>query len=66
MGSTALPKDFPPGIHEPTLTWFKDDAEQSVDWEVQSKHLEFLITSGLHSSKYKTAILNPIYFFLHV
>lgn len=39
---------FPPGIHVPSLTWFKNDERQEIDWEVQEKHFEFLISNGLH------------------
>ena len=39
---------FPPGIHVPSLTWFKDDASQEIDWDVQEKHFDFLISNGLH------------------
>ncbi|KNG49151.1 dihydrodipicolinate synthase [Stemphylium lycopersici] len=39
---------FPPGIHVPSLTWFKNDASQEIDWDVQEKHFEFLISNGLH------------------
>ncbi|TDZ18925.1 putative 4-hydroxy-2-oxoglutarate aldolase [Colletotrichum orbiculare MAFF 240422] len=39
---------FPPGIHVPSLTWFGDDANQEIDWAVQTKHIEFLVKSGLH------------------
>lgn len=42
-------KAFPPGISVPSLTWFKDDDLQEIDWDVQKKHLEFIISSGLHS-----------------
>lgn len=48
MGSvnkTGTP--YPPGIHVPSLTWFKSDETQSIDWAIQKKHLEFLISSGL-------------------
>ncbi|GAM36071.1 hypothetical protein TCE0_018r04875 [Talaromyces pinophilus] len=48
MGSvskTGTP--YPPGIHVPSLTWFKSDETQSIDWDIQQKHLEFLISSGL-------------------
>ncbi|CAG9946504.1 unnamed protein product [Clonostachys rosea f. rosea IK726] len=41
-------KPFPHGIHVPSLTWFKATPEQEVDWDVQRKHLEFLVKSGLH------------------
>ncbi|OHF03763.1 dihydrodipicolinate synthetase [Colletotrichum orchidophilum] len=41
-------KAFPAGIHVPSLTWFGDDASQEIDWDVQTKHLEFLVKSGLH------------------
>ncbi|KAH8894574.1 dihydrodipicolinate synthetase [Thozetella sp. PMI_491] len=48
MGSTSSVKPFPPGIHAPSLTWFRGDANQEIDWDVQKKHLEFLFKSGLH------------------
>ncbi|KAH8764598.1 hypothetical protein BGZ57DRAFT_990586 [Hyaloscypha finlandica] len=41
-------KPFPPGVHVPSLTWFSDTPNQEIDWEVQEKHLSFLIESGLH------------------
>lgn len=47
----ASSRPYPPGIHVPALTWFRDDARQDIDWEVQEKHLEFLISSGLHGSE---------------
>lgn len=40
-------RSFPPGIHAPSLTWFKNDANQELDWDLQKKHIEFLISSGL-------------------
>ncbi|CAK7236039.1 hypothetical protein SBRCBS47491_009500 [Sporothrix bragantina] len=45
---TAAGKPFPPGIHAPCLTWFGDDATQEIDWELQEKHIEFIISSGVH------------------
>jgi hypothetical protein len=45
-------KSFPPGVHVPSLTWFKDTPEQEIDWDVQRKHLSFLIESGLHGSMF--------------
>ncbi|KAK2812482.1 hypothetical protein FQN50_001483 [Emmonsiellopsis sp. PD_5] len=39
---------FPGGIHVPSLTFFSDDSRQEIDWDVQNKHFEFLISSGLH------------------
>jgi 4-hydroxy-2-oxoglutarate aldolase len=39
---------FAPGIHVPSLTWFKNDKTQEIDWDVQEKHFEFLISNGLH------------------
>lgn len=43
-------KAYPPGIHVPSLTWFKSDASQEIDWDLQKQHLEFLIRSGLDGS----------------
>lgn len=54
MGSLATrqpARAFPPGIHVPSLTWFKDDEAQTIDWSLQESHLKFLIESGLHGSK---------------
>ncbi|KAG9253000.1 uncharacterized protein F5Z01DRAFT_170655 [Emericellopsis atlantica] len=48
MGSVPTAKKaYPPGIHVPCLTWFKNDATQELDWDLQKTHLEFLISSGL-------------------
>ncbi|KAK7426474.1 hypothetical protein QQZ08_007069 [Neonectria magnoliae] len=48
MGSIAAKgKAYPPGIHVPSLTWFAGDANQEIDWDLQKKHIEFLISSGL-------------------
>jgi len=51
MGSTFMAKPFPPGIHVPCLTWFIEDQHQSVDWDLQERHLQFLISSGLHGGE---------------
>ncbi|PTB61891.1 aldolase [Trichoderma citrinoviride] len=49
MGSSQqAARAFPPGIHVPSLTWFTNGASQEVDWELQERHLTFLIGSGLH------------------
>ncbi|RSL38879.1 hypothetical protein CEP53_014504 [Fusarium sp. AF-6] len=49
MGSIATTKgkSFPHGIHVPCLTWFANDANQEIDWDLQKKHIEFLVNSGL-------------------
>ncbi|KAF1993773.1 aldolase [Amniculicola lignicola CBS 123094] len=39
---------FPPGIHVPSLTFFGNDAQQEIDWAVQEKHFEFVISNGVH------------------
>lgn len=44
----ATTYSFPPGIHVPSLTWFKNEGAQEIDWDVQEKHFEFLISNGLH------------------
>ncbi|GAB7352471.1 hypothetical protein MBLNU459_g2879t1 [Dothideomycetes sp. NU459] len=36
-----------PGIHVPTPTLFEDTDEQEIDYALQRKHHEFMITSGL-------------------
>ncbi|KJR87957.1 uncharacterized protein SPSK_07785 [Sporothrix schenckii 1099-18] len=48
MGSITASRPFPPGIHVPSLTWFRDTAAQEIDWDVQRTHFQFLATSGLH------------------
>ncbi|KAH6665571.1 hypothetical protein B0J14DRAFT_550995 [Halenospora varia] len=45
---SSVGKSFPPGVHVPSLTWFLDTPNQEIDWAVQTKHLRFLIESGLH------------------
>ncbi|KAF2737835.1 aldolase [Polyplosphaeria fusca] len=47
-GTHATQYSFAPGIHVPSLTFFKNDKNQEIDWEVQEKHFEFLISNGLH------------------
>ncbi|GAB7340864.1 hypothetical protein MBLNU457_7223t2 [Dothideomycetes sp. NU457] len=46
--STIASSPYPPGVHVPTLTWFKDDAEQEIDWDVQKSHFDFLVRGGVH------------------
>jgi 4-hydroxy-2-oxoglutarate aldolase len=46
--AAATQYSFPPGIHVPSLTFFTNDQSQSIDWETQEKHFEFLISNGLH------------------
>lgn len=48
---------FPPGIHPPSLTWFKDNEAQDIDWDLQRKHLQFLVESGVQGSK--CSLINP-------
>jgi hypothetical protein len=55
MGSTDMA--FPGGIHVPSLTFFSNDDRQEIDWELQERHFEFLITSGLHGSEYFGGVL---------
>jgi 4-hydroxy-2-oxoglutarate aldolase len=45
-GATVPRYSYPPGIHVPSLTWFNE--QQEIDWDVQEKHFEFLISNGLH------------------
>jgi 4-hydroxy-2-oxoglutarate aldolase len=46
---------FPGGVHVPSLTFFRNDIRQEIDWEVQEKHFEFLISSGLHGGGQSTS-----------
>lgn len=46
--TTVAAKPFPPGIHAPCLTWFGDDANQEIDWDQQTKHIEYIVSSGVH------------------
>lgn len=41
-------KFFTAGVHVPSLTWFRDDAEQEIDWDVQRRHFEFLVDGSVH------------------
>ena len=54
-------KAYPPGIHVPCLTWFANGAKQEVELDLQRKHLEFLISSGLDGSKCMTLVQRSIY-----
>lgn len=47
-GHSASKYSFAPGIHVPSLTFFKNNTNQEIDWDVQEKHFEFLISNGLH------------------
>lgn len=47
-GTAAPQYSFPPGIHVPSLTFFTNDQSQSIDWDTQENHFEFLISNGLH------------------
>ncbi|KAK3112941.1 hypothetical protein LTR53_010252 [Teratosphaeriaceae sp. CCFEE 6253] len=38
----------PPGVHIPALTFFNSSPRQEIDWTTQSKHLSFIIRSGVH------------------
>ncbi|KAL2061687.1 hypothetical protein VTL71DRAFT_7064 [Oculimacula yallundae] len=51
-GTSKATKPFPPGVHVPSLTWFLDDSNQEIDWHTQTKHISFLINSGLHGGKF--------------
>ncbi|KAF4762688.1 hypothetical protein N7455_012726 [Penicillium solitum] len=46
--STKTNKPFPPGIHGPSITFFQNDQQQEIDWATQERHLEYMITSGMH------------------
>lgn len=52
MGSLQAARPFPPGIHVPSLTWFGSNDSQEIDWDLQERHLNFVITSGLHGGKH--------------
>lgn len=40
------------GIHVPSLTWFLDDSTQDIDWDLQRRHIQFLVESGVDGSEY--------------
>lgn len=40
-------RSYPPGIHVPSLTWFGNDARQEIDWNVQTRHFDFLVEGGV-------------------
>ncbi|KAH7128838.1 dihydrodipicolinate synthase [Dactylonectria macrodidyma] len=46
MGSNSGTSPYS-GIHVPCVTWFKNTDTQEIDWDLQRKHLEFLIGSGV-------------------
>lgn len=56
----STPQPFPPGIHVPSLTWFQDTVAQEIDWDIQRRHLTFLIKSGLSGSMFNQRVFdNP-------
>lgn len=46
--SLAISKPALEGIHVPSLTFFSTSSRQEIDWDTQTKHLHFLIASGVH------------------
>lgn len=48
LDTPSAQKAFPPGVHIPSLTFFDTSKRQEIDWETQTKHLTFLIQSGVH------------------
>lgn len=40
------------GIHVPCLTWFLDSDTQDIDWDLQTKHVQFLVKSGVDGGEY--------------
>lgn len=46
--TTTMSKPALEGIHVPSLTFFSTSSTQEIDWDTQTKHLRFLIASGVH------------------
>lgn len=46
--SLVMSKPALEGIHVPSLTFFSTSSRQEIDWDTQTKHLHFLIASGVH------------------
>ncbi|KAK4539615.1 hypothetical protein LTR36_010498 [Oleoguttula mirabilis] len=44
----TVSRSYPPGVHVPSLTFFDATPRQEIDWDTQSKHLDFLVRSGVH------------------
>ena len=44
----AAASAVPRGIYCPTITFFKNDADQDLDLDRQSEHIRFLLQSGIH------------------
>ncbi|KAI8721522.1 hypothetical protein NCS52_00293700 [Fusarium sp. LHS14.1] len=40
-------KPFPAGVYAASLTWFSEEEQQPINYEIQQKHLKHLIGSGL-------------------
>jgi 4-hydroxy-2-oxoglutarate aldolase len=47
VSTAKAARSYQPGVHVPSVTWFGDDARQNIDWDVQTKHFDFLIKSGV-------------------
>lgn len=50
--TTQTTKSYPPGIHAPSVTFFKKTEQQEIDWVTQGQHLEFLVKSGVQGSRF--------------
>lgn len=55
-------KSYPPGIHAPSVTYFQDNEQQEIDWATQERHLEFLVTSGVHGSMFSSHVIHHLIF----
>ena len=55
----ATQRAFPPGIHGPSVSFFNDNDQQDIDWVTQERHLEYLVTSGLHGGTFFTYASKP-------
>ncbi|KAL6399602.1 putative dihydrodipicolinate synthase [Ilyonectria robusta] len=40
-------KPFPAGVYAASLTWFSEEEQQPINYEIQQRHLKHLIGSGL-------------------
>lgn len=47
MSSTV----FPPGVYAASLTWFSEGEGQPLDLDIQTRHLKYLIESGITGSE---------------
>lgn len=57
---------FPAGVYAASLTWFSEGDDQEIDYDLQEKHLTYLIEAGLTGSEFRIKHGNSIFLYTHI